>query len=65
MRTPYDKHVISALGAYCYYHLDASIIIDPGSSAIDECLRLDKRNKQEMQTMSRGLSDFFGDAITA
>jgi len=64
LRTRYQKHVISALGAYSYYHIGESIIIDPQNGGMDECSPPSKRNKQEMQTMRHGLSNFLG-AIAA
>jgi hypothetical protein len=47
------------LGAHCYYHLGESTTIEPRSGGMDECSLPSKRNKQEMQTMSHGLSKFF------
>jgi len=60
LRTRYQKHVISVLGAYCYYHLGESIIIYPRSNEMNEFSSPSKRDKREMQTVSHGLSNCFG-----
>jgi glutamyl-tRNA reductase len=59
--TRYQKYVISVFGAYCYYHLGESIIIDPRSGGVYEFYPPSKRNKPEMQTpdmriLLRGIS---------